>query len=136
MKKIVLVLEDDVFVLKVVRQMLKQYTIIEARTAEEALLSFIDLNHQIDLLVADLTFPRMTGLQVALHLRTKLPKLPVIVISGHRVCSWKVRDTADLERLGPTLVTVLEKPCRPRALLDAVDDLMGRPEPAEVARIA
>ena len=136
MKKTVLVLEDEVAVMKLMRQILERYTIIEAKTAEEGLLVFIDHNCRIDLLIADLTLPKLSGLQVALHLRSKLPNLPVIVTSGYPLSSWKVRDSADLERLGPTLVNLLEKPFRAEALFNAVHNLIGMPGSAEVARTA
>jgi two-component system cell cycle sensor histidine kinase/response regulator CckA len=131
MKQTVLVLEDESIVMKVMRQILGQYSVVEATTAEEALMLFIDHNQEIDLLIADLTLPRMSGLQVALRLRTRLPSLPVIVTSGYPVCSWRARDGADLERLGPTRVTVLEKPFRAEGLLEAVHALIGTQQPAK-----
>jgi CheY-like chemotaxis protein len=131
MKKRVLVLEDEAFVMKLMLQILGQYSVVEATSAEEALLLFIDHNYQIDLLIADLTLPRMSGLQVALHLRTRLPKLAVIVTSGYPACSWSVRDAADLGRLGPALVTVLEKPFRAQVLLEAVQALIEPAQPVE-----
>jgi CheY-like chemotaxis protein len=84
---------------------------------------FIDHDHQVDLLIADVSSPRMSGIQVASLLRTKLPGLPVILTSGSPVSSWSVRDTADLGRLGSRLVTILEKPIQPQALLSAVREL-------------
>jgi CheY-like chemotaxis protein len=113
-----------------------QYSVVEATTAEEAFLLCIDNNHQMDLLIADLTVPRVSGLQVALRLRTKLAHLPVIITSGYPVSSWRVRDAADLESLGPTLVRVLEKPFRLQVLLEAVHALIGLPEPAGIAKTA
>lgn len=92
-----LVVEDEPPVMKLLRQMLEGYNLVEANSAEEALLLFIDLNHQVDLLVADLTLPRMSGIQVAVYLRSKLPALPVILTSRRPVNGWSNRDWADLE---------------------------------------
>jgi CheY-like chemotaxis protein len=111
--------------MKLLCNMLKRYNVVEATTAEEALMLFIDLNHDVDLLVADLTLPRMSGIQVALLLRSKLPAVPVILTSGYPVAGWSHRDSADLARLGSHSVTVLQKPFPARALSRAVCDLIG-----------
>jgi CheY-like chemotaxis protein len=121
--KMLLVLEDESSLMKLMRHMLKPYRLIEATNADEALMLFIDHDHQVDLLIADVSSPRMSGIQVASLLRTKLPGLPVILTSGSPVSSWSVRDTADLGRLGSRLVTILEKPIQPQALLSAVREL-------------
>src|ERR1039457_1518937 len=87
--KTILLLEDEPSVMKLLLHMLKDYHVIEATKPEEALLHFIDLDYRVDLLVADLTLPRMSGIQVALHLRSKLPALPLILTSGVPVSGWK-----------------------------------------------
>jgi CheY-like chemotaxis protein len=101
--------------------------VIEATTAEEALLLFIDHDYVVDLLVADLTLPTKSGIQVALHLRSKIPDLPVILTSGYPKSSWSDRDSADLRRLGESSVKVLQKPFAGYQLLDAICDLTGWP---------
>jgi DNA-binding NtrC family response regulator len=133
--KTVLLLEDEVSLMKFMRQILKEYTLIQAATAEEALLLFIDNDHKIDLLVADLTVPTRTGVQVALLLRARLPALPVILTSGYPVSGWSARDSADLERLGVNSVTILQKPFQAKALMNAVRESLET-APSEVARTA
>jgi len=123
-----LVLEDEPSVLKLLRHMLKQYSLIEATTAEEALLLFIDHDHQVDLLIADLTLPQLSGIQVALLLRSENPDLPVILTSGYPVSAWSDRDCADLGRLGSKSVAILEKPFRYQLVSDAVCELIGAPQ--------
>lgn len=130
--KLILILEDEPCVMKFLRGTLEQqYSVIEATTGEEGLLLFIDHNHQVDLLIADLTLPVLSGLRVALLLRAKLPDLPVILTSGYPVCTWGDRDCGDLERLGSRLVTVLPKPFQALALTDAVRDLIAAGKPEE-----
>jgi DNA-binding NtrC family response regulator len=124
-KKTVLVLEDDPSVMQVLRVMLAQHMLIEASTAEQALRLFAKHGPQVDLLVADLTLPTSSGLQVALILRSKVPQLPVILTSGYPVSAWGCRDSADLERLGSASVTILEKPFQARRLANAVRGLLG-----------
>ena len=120
--------------MKLFRHTLRDYRMIEATTAEEALMLFIDHDYLIDLLVADLTLPRKSGAQVAVHFRSKIPDLPVILTSGYPVSGWKERDSADLRRLGQP-VAVLQKPFTGHQMLDAICDLTGCP-PGWKAKIA
>jgi DNA-binding response OmpR family regulator len=123
-----LVLEDESLVMNLLRNMLKeQYTVIEATSAEQAFQEFNYQGHLIDLLVADLSLPTSSGIQVALRLRSQIPGLPVILTSGYPVGSWSYRDSADLETLGSTSVTILQKPFQVHKLLNAVRELLGAP---------
>lgn len=133
--KTILVLEDEMSLMKLLRHTLKDYRLIEATSAEEALLFFIHLDYRVDMLLADLTGPRMSGAEVAVHLRSKSPDLPVILTSGYPVCNWRERDCADLRKLGETSVAVLQKPFAGPKLLDTICDLTGWP-PAWKVRIA
>jgi CheY-like chemotaxis protein len=132
--KAILVLEDEPSLMKLLRHTLRDYRMIEATTAEEALLLFIDHDYLVDLLVADLTLPAKSGAQVALHFRSKIPDLPVILTSGYPVSGWTERDSADLRKLGQP-VAVLQKPFTGHRLLEAICDLTGCP-PGWKARIA
>jgi CheY-like chemotaxis protein len=133
--KTILVLEDEPSLMNLLRHTLRDYRLIEATTAEEALLLFIDHDYLVDLLVADLTLPTKSGAQVALHLRSKVPDLPVILTSGYPVGNWRERDSADLRRLGDKPVAVLQKPFPGHQLLDVICDLTGW-SPEWKARIA
>jgi DNA-binding response OmpR family regulator len=133
--KTILVLEDEWPVLKLLRHRLRQCNVVEATSADEALLLSIDLNYRIDLLVADLTLPKRSGIQVALRLRTKIPDLSVIVTSRYPVSDWSGRDSADLQRLGSHSLAILQKPFETTVLLSVVCDLLGESR-AETARTA
>ena len=133
--KTLLVLEDDSSVMMILRLMLEQYSLIEASTAEQALRLFTDGGRKIDLLVADVTLPTGSGIQVALLLRSEVPDLPVILISGYPVSAWSDRDSADLERLGSRSVAILPRPFQGNALSDAVRELIGT-VPSEAVRTA
>ncbi len=131
--KLILLLEDEPYVMKLLRLILEpKYRVIEATTGEEGLRGFIDHNYQVDLLIADVTLPVLSGIEVALLLRSKQLELPVILTSGYPVCAWGDRDSAGLERLGSQLVTILEKPFQAPALLNAVREWTG-PAKAELA---
>jgi CheY-like chemotaxis protein len=133
--KTLLVLEDDPSVMMVLRLMLEQYSIIEASSAEQALRLFTEHSRKIDLLVADVTLPTSSGIQVALLLRSEVPDLPVILTSGYPVGAWNDWDSADLERLGSRSVTILQKPFQGKGLSDAVLELIGT-APSEAAGTA
>jgi len=121
--KTILVLEDHASVMMVLRLMLESYNIIEASEAQQALVLFTDHGRKIDLLVADVTLPRSSGIQVALLLRTEIPTLPVILTSGYPLSAWSDRDSADLKRLGSTSLAILQKPFQSQGLLKAVCEL-------------
>jgi DNA-binding NtrC family response regulator len=124
-RKTLLVLEDNPSVMMILRLMLETYSLIEASTAEQAICLFTERKRPVDLLVADLTLPTSSGIQVALLLRSKVPKLPVILTSGYPVSAWSYRDCADLERLGSMSVTILEKPFQAHELSNAVRELLA-----------
>ena len=128
--KTLLVLEDEPPVLKLLWHMLKQYNVIEATTAEQALRLFEENHYQIDLLVADVTLPAGSGVQVALVLRSQIRDLPVVLTSGYPVSDWSARDSADLEELGSKSVAILQKPFLAQELLSAVRKLTGEPQTA------
>lgn len=123
--KTLLVLEDEPLVMNLLRHILKQYSLVEARSAEEALRFFHDRDREIDLLLTDLSLPVISGVQVALILRCEIPALPVILTSGYPANGWNDRDAADLKRLGSDSVIVLQKPNPPGLLLSAIDELIG-----------
>jgi CheY-like chemotaxis protein len=133
--KTLLVLEDEPSLMKLLRHTLRDYRLIEATTAEEALLLFIDHDYRVDLVVADLSLPARSGIQAALHLRSKIPDLPVILTSGYPRSAWSDRDSADLRKLGEVSVAVLQKPFASHKLLDLICDLTGWP-PVWEARTA
>lgn len=135
--KTLLVLEDEPLVMSLLRHILKEYKIVEATNAEEALRFFHEPDREIDLLLADVTLASDSGVHVALMLRSKKPDLPVILTSGYPVSSWNDRDTADLQRLGSNSLIILQKPNPAGRLLNAVDELFGaeQQQEANAARV-
>lgn len=125
--KSVLVLEDEFTILKLMRSLLKQYAVIEASTAECALLAFAEANRKIDLLIADVTLPESSGVEVALLLRAESPALPVVLMSGYPVDDWAARDFEDLEQLGRSSLIVLQKPFDSMGLVRAVRESLEMP---------
>ena len=123
--KTLLVLEDEALVMRLLRQVLKQYNIVEATSAEQAIQLSQGCDPRIDLLLADVTLPISSGVRVALSLRCENPDLPVILTSGYPLSDWSERDTAGLTRLSSKSLIILQKPVPPRQLLSAVAELIG-----------
>jgi CheY-like chemotaxis protein len=132
--KTILLLDDEFVVMEFLRHVLQKYALIEASTAEQALRLFNENGRQLDLLLADLSLPKSSGIQVTLLLRSEIPDLPVILTSGYPVSAWSERDSADLERLGSNTVTILQKPFYPEVVSNAVCELIGAP--TEMVRTA
>lgn len=122
--KTLLVLEDEPALRVLLRHLLKHYCLIEAATAEQALQLFND-HGSVDLLLADVTLPTSSGIQVALLLRSEIPGLPVILTSGYPVSVWSKRDAADLERLGSSSLAIIQKPFQTQVLPNTVREMIG-----------
>jgi CheY-like chemotaxis protein len=121
----ILVLEDDPLVMAYMRRILKQYPVLEAATAEEALRLFNECGRQVDLLVANLKLPTSSGIEVASAFRSELPNLPVILTNGFPAGIWSRRNTADLGRLGSNSIAIIEKPIQAPVFLNTVRRLLG-----------
>lgn len=133
--KTILVLEDEPSLMNLLRRVLVRhgYNILEAAGPEEAVQQFKDSGRQIDLLLADVGLPGISGVHVALLLRSELPGLRVILTSGYPTTAWSVRDSDFLHRLGPDSVSVLLKPFLPRTLLNTIGALVEVPPPEVVS---
>jgi len=123
--KTVLVLEKKPTLIKFMRLGLNQCRLIEANTVEDALLLFIDNDQQIDLLVANVTLRKSSGIYVAMLFRSKLETLPVILTSRYPVNAWTGQESVDLKRLGPQSVLVFQEPIQQLTFNRAVRELLG-----------
>ena len=125
--KTILILEDEPSLMNLLHRVLNRYgyATLQARDAEEALRRFADNGRQIDLLLADVILPKVSGIHVALLLRTELSDLGVILMSGYPSSEWSGRYAADLRRLGSDTVGTLQKPFTPQCLLKTIVDLVG-----------
>jgi len=120
----ILMLEDEASVAGLLRHMLKEYAVIGATSAEQAIREFHERVPAIELLIADVTLPVSSGIPVALRLRHTEPGLPVILTSGYPMNAWSERALADLARLGLSSVRFLQKPFRSRDVQEAVRELV------------
>jgi two-component system cell cycle sensor histidine kinase/response regulator CckA len=119
----VLVAEDEELVCAVIRDTLISggYTVLEARSAGEAVVLSTAHEGPIDLLVTDLVMPGKGGHELMARLTELFPDLAVLRISGYA-------DPAIVSSLGPGSETAfLQKPFTPEALLRKVRGTLDEP---------
>jgi DNA-binding response OmpR family regulator len=112
-----LVIDDDEKLVGYYRELLTPYgfEVLIAHNGEQAI-PLVESNPDIQLVILDLSMPRMDGRQWLRWFRTKQKDSPVIVISGYKL------EPAD-EDLKPAVV--LEKPFHVAELLDMVGLFCG-----------
>ncbi|HEX6307275.1 MAG TPA: PAS domain S-box protein [Longimicrobiales bacterium] len=119
----VLLVEDDEAVRSLARRTLegKGYSVVEAADGEEAL-RIARAGGEIDVVVTDLTMPRLNGEELALRIRETQPDAGIVLMSGFSEHSL-VRE-GRIEENG----YFLEKPFTPAALVDVVRAAMHQHE--------
>jgi CheY-like chemotaxis protein len=132
MVKTILILEDEPLLMKLMHSMIDRhgYHVLESAGGEEAVRQFRDFGRRIDLLIADVSMPGISGIQVASQLRRELPDLQVILTSGYPPSAWSARDCRYLLELGSDSVSILLKPFPARILLNTISQLLGAQPPA------
>jgi signal transduction histidine kinase len=119
----VLVVEDEHEVRRLVRRALQErgYEVLEAEDAETALKLAAVETEAIDLLVADVVMPHMSGFELAKRICDARPGMRVILISGH-IDHPSLRATS----LPPGTVFV-PKPFAPQKLARKVREVLDLP---------
>jgi PAS domain S-box-containing protein len=112
----VLLVDDEHAVLQAVRRTLERrgYTVMWARSPEEALAAESAHQGAIDALVTDVVMPRMSGRLLAESISARRPGIGVLYITGHTTDGELRRDV-----LGPNR-QLLYKPFTTESLLSAV----------------
>jgi CheY-like chemotaxis protein len=118
--KKILVVDDEPQVCEAIGMLLSfdGHEVVSANGGEEALALFA--RHKFDLVITDYTMPGMTGDDLALELKTRLPGQPVIMITAF---------AEDLKRSGVSLTGVdqlVSKPFQFQDLRDAVQKATAR----------
>ena len=116
----VLVADDEAALRQVIRRMLEQsgHSVIDAASGEEALRLAAGGEEGLDLLVADVMMPDITGIQLAERLVAKRPGLRVLYISGYADAMSLVRRSATKK------AAFLAKPFTRAQLVGAIGGLM------------
>jgi DNA-binding NtrC family response regulator len=115
----ILLVEDEEAVRKIAARTLSEekYDVLEAGSAEEALLRCQSFGGRIDLVVTDVIMPGMSGLDLAENLQTERADAKVLFMSGY----LEARNS-DAEKLEKG--EFLQKPFRPQTLLAKVHELL------------
>ncbi len=122
----ILLVDDDEEVRCVAAASIEElgYLVVGLGNGEDAL-RLLD-QESFDLLMTDIAMPGMTGVELAKHVRSRHPGLPILFSSGY----------ADVRSFGENLSdeTVLKKPFRIADLAERIDTILdGRKEALEVA---
>jgi len=121
--KTILVVDDDVSVLTVVKCMLEcaDYTVLLANNAIAALRIAKDIETAIDLLITDVIMPDLQGPDLAERMLTLRPELKVLFMSG-----FADSDVVRIRVLDRNL-GFLPKPFAPDGLLETVERILAMP---------
>ena len=109
----ILVVDDDPAVREVTATFLEElgHEILEAGDGPTALRTLED--EEIDLMVADLAMPLMSGAELAATVKASHPRMPVLLVTGY----------AELDKL-PKEYPLLHKPFRQADLARCIQELM------------
>jgi PAS domain S-box-containing protein len=114
----ILLVDDDADVRAVAAAMLRDagHTVVEAGSGGAALERLDQAEPRIDLLIADVVMPGMSGFELARAARQEHPNLPILFVTGF----------ADIARSEEGLAeTVLQKPFRAEELAAKVAEALG-----------
>jgi len=117
----ILLVEDDEAINRLLAKTLTAggYDVLQAHNGEEGLLTAQSFKKRIDLLISDVTMPRMNGLELREKLVVVHPGLRTVLMSGHTADSVNVAHILNEDTL------FLAKPFTPKALLDKVVHLLA-----------
>ena len=118
-KATVLVVDDEPRTRELERRILETgpYVVLEASGADEAF-SVLAKGQKIDLLIADLEMPGLTGEEMVAKIRSKLPGQKVLYVSG------VVDRLLDARKILGDGEAFLDKPFTSKGLLEAVSLLL------------
>ena len=121
----VLLVDDDVSVRELVRDLLKRcgYTVIEAADVNDAIALFARHRDEIRLLVTDIVMPQLNGRQLAEQFVAERPALKVLYMSGYTDDQVLVQDAA-------VVPSFLQKPFTPDVLARTVRAVLDAGPPA------
>ena len=122
-KERILVVDDEHFILEIMTDMLGSlgYEVETANGGMEAIELFNQATDQYDIVIADLTMPKITGTQLALEIKQRRSDIPIILTTGMTIDRDSHGDQFEefaavlnkpilLQELAETLRQVLDKP--------------------------
>lgn len=117
----ILLVDDDPQIRSFVEAALKarKYLTHQAIDGVEALELLQALGSPVDLVITDIKMPRMDGVTLALAVAKMFPAIPVLFISG-----WA--DPLEEPEWQKPGYAFLRKPFLPKALINSIEQLLGR----------
>jgi CheY-like chemotaxis protein len=114
-RALVLVVDDEDLVREFTARILREsgHTVLVAHDGLEALGLVERYDGAVQLVVTDVTMPRLTGTELATRIKQRWPGLPVLYVSGGAV------------NLDDTATPLLKKPFSPDALRDRANALLA-----------
>jgi len=122
-KETVLVVEDDLRVLQLVRAILRQsgYTVLQAENGMEAMKCLEGRGESVELLITDEVMPKMSGRELADQVLCSHPEMKVMYTSGY------TGDVIIRRGILEPGAVFLPKPFTPQALVRMVRETLDRP---------
>ena len=102
-------------------------TVFQASDGEEGMAQFRRHGHDLDVVILDLTMPRMSGDEVFRRIRATHPQMPIILSSGY------TEEDISRQFSGLGLSGFIEKPFTPSELIEKIGAVLAEahaPEPA------
>jgi len=119
----ILLVEDDPHVRSLTRELLEEggYIVLETSDPEEAIRIAESHKHSLALLITDVIMPVMSGAVLARRLKTAMPALKVLYISGY------TDDAIVHHNISNSPLSLLAKPFTPVALAKRVREVLDLP---------
>ncbi len=121
----ILVADDEAIVRQVIAIMLEEqgYQVVQAVDGEDALRRCQDQTRHINLVIADILMPNMTGKQLACRLSQIRPQTKVILCSG---CPERLANRTGMNDMN---LPFFKKPVTPQDLAVKVREVLDSPTP-------
>ena len=117
----ILFVDDEQVILHVAEEMLKQlgYDVVTQKSSVEALELFRAEPDRFDLVITDMTMPKMTGDQLALELMKIRPDIPIILCTGfsHKISEEQAKEIG--------IKAFVMKPLVRRGMADIIREVLG-----------
>ncbi len=125
-KPLVLVVDDEGMVKEYLDEVMERYGYkhVSFTDPREALVFFEMNTHKIDIVVADVRMPGITGYDLAKEFLKIDPRIPVILITAYFPSLKAVQETPNIKR-------VLSKPLSTKLLVEAVETEIREARAAE-----
>ncbi len=120
--EVILYAEDDEMVRQVTTYLIEEqgYHVIPCSDGKEALAKAADLNYQFDLLLSDITMPRIGGLELVTSLKEKVPDLKFILCTGY------FENVKEIPQVQNEELQILHKPFSPATLTKAIRRVLNK----------